>query len=470
MRRILSSLILHPSSFIPHPSSFIPHPSSFSSAIGRLTVYKSIRDNRRVIEFLPWLNKQMSRLFLLTIATAFTIFAAPIFVKAGAQQKRANYGPVVSAYLMNLVEELNELDYQLNRREITGADYQRSKQRLNILRRYVERHAAQSREDEVPEIQILTQDEFGTIGLRPNHFQLKTGEVLDGQWKLIGVEHARQRFFVLERIEQSEKSTVENTRSKQKSARQENPLDLIETIVIRDRTVQTASPQTNNQQDEPAPHVNPPPSPAVVKSPLESPPQLPAPRITHIYLPQYTDKARAKAVEGELVVRAMFQRDGRVTKVKVERGLGFGLDQRAIDSVKRIGFLPAMTDGQEVDASTLVIFNFRLSKVTFYLLPEQYASTQGGQAGQAGQAERVDRTTARIGALGQSTGCWQLQWMAIFLYPQAWIGICFSAQRPMCRTIRSITHSTGAVGWIGGPAQLVIWARTCLIIRTGPWD
>jgi TonB family protein len=337
-----------------------------------LTVYKIIRDNRRVVEFLPWLNKQMSRLFLLTIAVTGTIFAAPILVRAGVQQKRAEYGPVVRAYLTNLVEELNELDYQLSRREITGADYQRSKQRLTFLRRYVERHAARSREDAVPEIQVLTEDEFGTIGLRPNPFELKTGDVLDGQWKLIGVERARARFFVLERIEHSEKSLVENTRSKQKSARRENPLDLIETIVIRDSNVQTSSPQTVSQQVKPP--VDSPSPPAAPKSPLP-----PAPRITYIYLPQYTDKARAKAVEGELIVRAIFQRDGRITNVKVERGLGFGLDQRAIDSVKRIGFVPATTEGKEVDVSTLVIFNFRLSKVTFHVQPEPHASKDEGQ-------------------------------------------------------------------------------------------
>jgi TonB family protein len=323
----------------------------------------------------------MSRQFLLSLAVTFTIFAAPVIVKAGAQQKRANYGPVVSAYLMNLVEELNELDYQLNRREITRADYQRSKQRLTILRRYIERHAAQSREDAVPEIQVLTEDEFGTIGLRPNPFQLKTGEVLDGQWKLISIEHARTRFFVLERVEQSEKSQAENMRAKQKSARQGNPLDLIETIVIRDRNVQMASPQTNTPQGKPAPDVNASPPQPVTKNPLESRPHLPVPQITHIYLPQYTEKARAKAVEGELVVRAMFQRDGRVTNVKVDKGLGFGLDQRAIDSVKRIGFLPARTDGKEVDATTLVIFNFRLTKVTVYVQSEHYASTQREQGG-----------------------------------------------------------------------------------------
>src|SRR5215470_18941756 len=99
------------------------------------------------------------------ILAAVLLNAAPLSSARAAQQKRATYGPVVSAYLTGLGEELNELEYQLRRQEISRADYERAKQRLTILRRFVERYAAGSHEDIVPEYQALAEDELNTLGL-----------------------------------------------------------------------------------------------------------------------------------------------------------------------------------------------------------------------------------------------------------------------------------------------------------------
>ena len=80
--------------------------------------------------------------------------------------------------------------------------------------------------------------------------------------------------------------------------------------------------------------------------------------------PGMIDKAREKAVEGEVIVRAMFQRDGKIREIKILKGLGFGLDQRATDSVRRIGFLPASLDGRPVDARAEIVFDFKLRAVS----------------------------------------------------------------------------------------------------------
>jgi TonB family protein len=323
----------------------------------------------------------MSKLAFVTISIAALCLITPLDAKGGAQQKRATYGPVVKAYLTGLAEELSELEYQLRHREISRSDYDRAKQRLTILQRFVERLAAQSVEDLVPELQILTDDELGTLGLnvQPNPDELETGNRLDGQWELIGIERLRMRFFVFKRLPQAEIVAPESATLERKLGRKIDPRELIETIVVRERPA--PQPQTHNNPN------NGPRTPETKKSlpaepveNIEEKPQLQLPRILHVYLPQYTDKARNNGIEGELIVRALFQSDGKIKNLKVEKGLGHGLDQRAIESVRRIGFLPAQLEGQAVDAYARIIFNFKLGKVTFYLkAPEMKASLQGAK-------------------------------------------------------------------------------------------
>src|SRR5262245_23129157 len=123
---------------------------------------------------------------LAIMLAAILCAAAP----GAAQQKRSPFGPTVSAYLTGLDEELNELEYQSRRQEIARADYERAKQRLTILRRFVERYAAENHEDIVPEYQALAEDELNTLGLSKEYKtdKLVVGAELDGQWKIIEVK------------------------------------------------------------------------------------------------------------------------------------------------------------------------------------------------------------------------------------------------------------------------------------------
>jgi hypothetical protein len=172
----------------------------------------------------------------------FLLFLLPIHVVgesgADAQKKSATYGPIVGAYLMGLAEELNELDFQLKHREISRADYDRSKQRLTILRRYIERFAALSRVDQVPELQILADEELGTMGLkaRRNPDELQSGDRFDNEWKLLGIEYGRIRFFVFRRLLPFERAAAESPLTDRRATRKIDPQDVIETIVIRERS------------------------------------------------------------------------------------------------------------------------------------------------------------------------------------------------------------------------------------------
>ena len=52
--------------------------------------------------------------------------------------------------------------------------------------------------------------------------------------------------------------------------------------------------------------------------------------------------------------------DGRATNIRVVHALGMGLDEKAIDAVKRWKFKPAMQDGKPVAVQMAVEVAFRL--------------------------------------------------------------------------------------------------------------
>jgi TonB family protein len=70
--------------------------------------------------------------------------------------------------------------------------------------------------------------------------------------------------------------------------------------------------------------------------------------------PQYTDEARAKKVEGDVVLQVVFTASGDVKVLRVVQGLGYGLDEAAESAARQIRFHPAQQDGQPVDTTANV--------------------------------------------------------------------------------------------------------------------
>jgi len=77
--------------------------------------------------------------------------------------------------------------------------------------------------------------------------------------------------------------------------------------------------------------------------------------------PTYTAEARARRIEGEVLVKVTFEADGRVLVDRVIRGLGYGLDQAAIQAAEGIRFTPAQRDGHAVDSIATLHIVFQLS-------------------------------------------------------------------------------------------------------------
>ena len=76
--------------------------------------------------------------------------------------------------------------------------------------------------------------------------------------------------------------------------------------------------------------------------------------------PVYTDVARKAHIEGLVIVETIIDRDGNVTDVRILKGLPMGLDQSAIDAVKRWKFTPGSLNGQPVPVIFTLTVNFKL--------------------------------------------------------------------------------------------------------------
>lgn len=84
-------------------------------------------------------------------------------------------------------------------------------------------------------------------------------------------------------------------------------------------------------------------------------------QVLFIPKPSYTDEAKAKKIEGTVLLQVVFSASGQVVVQKVVRGLGYGLDASAEQAARQIRFHPAEQDGQPVDFPAVVRIQFALA-------------------------------------------------------------------------------------------------------------
>lgn len=77
--------------------------------------------------------------------------------------------------------------------------------------------------------------------------------------------------------------------------------------------------------------------------------------------PTYTQEARRKGVQGEVLLDVVFEASGALHINRVVKGLGYGLDDMAMEAAKKIQFRPAVRDGQPYDYAALVHIRFELA-------------------------------------------------------------------------------------------------------------
>jgi TonB family protein len=78
--------------------------------------------------------------------------------------------------------------------------------------------------------------------------------------------------------------------------------------------------------------------------------------------PAYTQEARAKKIEGEVLLSMQFSASGEARVEGVMRGLGYGLDETAVTAARGIRFRPATRDGGAVDSAAVVHILFQLAQ------------------------------------------------------------------------------------------------------------
>ncbi len=75
---------------------------------------------------------------------------------------------------------------------------------------------------------------------------------------------------------------------------------------------------------------------------------------------KYTHEARKNAVEGIVLLSAVFTGDGKVIDIRVIRGLPDGLNNEATRAIQKIRFTPAIKNGKPVSVRMSVEFTFKL--------------------------------------------------------------------------------------------------------------
>lgn len=84
------------------------------------------------------------------------------------------------------------------------------------------------------------------------------------------------------------------------------------------------------------------------------------PRPKSISQPAYTSSAREANVEGKVRVEVSVDADGHVTGARLLAGLGYGLDEAALEAAKRAAFEPGTRCGKPVSATFVIAMRFSL--------------------------------------------------------------------------------------------------------------
>jgi TonB family protein len=77
--------------------------------------------------------------------------------------------------------------------------------------------------------------------------------------------------------------------------------------------------------------------------------------------PTYTEEARRARIEGDVVLEVLFAGSGSLRVLRVISGLGYGLDQNAIDAAAKIRFRPASEGGNAIDTVATVRISFQMA-------------------------------------------------------------------------------------------------------------
>ncbi len=85
-----------------------------------------------------------------------------------------------------------------------------------------------------------------------------------------------------------------------------------------------------------------------------------APQLIYSVEPEFSEEARKAKVAGNVLVNLWVDQSGNPSHVHVIRGVGMGLDEKAVEAVRQYRFKPAMENGKPVLVELNVEVNFQI--------------------------------------------------------------------------------------------------------------
>jgi hypothetical protein len=148
----------------------------------------------------------ISALAVITIALA----AAPALSQHSPRNdKSSEFGPVMRAYLGYLRNEQEVVDDRVSRREISGEYYKRNSNRIRALREMAIRLVTKSGNDYVPELEAVTNGEFGILFENPPNVRtFRANEVIANTFRYLGVVSAGETFYLFARLDPYEQAAL----------------------------------------------------------------------------------------------------------------------------------------------------------------------------------------------------------------------------------------------------------------------
>jgi len=75
---------------------------------------------------------------------------------------------------------------------------------------------------------------------------------------------------------------------------------------------------------------------------------------------EFSEEARKAKFSGNVEVYCVVDEQGKTSNIRVARGVGMGLDEKAIEAVRQYKFKPAMKDGKPVRVPMYIDVNFQI--------------------------------------------------------------------------------------------------------------
>jgi TonB family protein len=104
-----------------------------------------------------------------------------------------------------------------------------------------------------------------------------------------------------------------------------------------------------------------------------------APRPLNHPNPEYSEEARQAGLQGNCVLSLIVNSEGKPENVNVSRSLGMGLDEKAMEAVRRWTFEPARKDGKPVAVQISVVVTFRIGKDAAMMTPNAREALERAQ-------------------------------------------------------------------------------------------